>query len=190
MVQTPVKTITLNEFLQLPETKPYSEFIHDKIIQKPMPQGKHSRIQTKLIIAIDKIASNKPQALAFTELRCTFGRRSIVPDVVVLKYDNIPCDENGDIANRVNQAPDFTIEILSPDQNVMKVTNNILYCLNHGCALGWLIDPASKSILVYAPQKQPIFLDNLDNEKEIIPTPNFLADLKLTVGDLFSWLKF
>ena len=26
--------------------------------------------------------------------------------------------------------------------------------------------------------------------EEIIPTPKFLADFKLRVGDLFSWLKF
>ncbi len=188
MIQTPVKSLTLNEFLALPETKPAREFIDHQIIQKPMPQGKHSRIQGKLIVTMEALATNNPpKALAFPELRCTFGIRSIVPDVVVLKYENIPRDENGDIANIVNQAPDFTIEILSSDQNVIKVINNILYCLNHGCALGWLIDPASKSVLVYFPQKQPIYLEN---PQEIIPAPEFLADLKLTIGDLFSWLKF
>jgi len=44
MVQTPVKTLTLTEFLELPETKPACEFIDGMIIQKPMPQGKHSTI--------------------------------------------------------------------------------------------------------------------------------------------------
>jgi Uma2 family endonuclease len=41
MVQTPSRTLTLAEFLQLPETKPASEYIDGQIIQKPMPQGKH-----------------------------------------------------------------------------------------------------------------------------------------------------
>lgn len=187
MIQTPVKSLTLTEFLALPETKPAREFIDHQIIQKPMPQGKHSLIQGELTTYINNIVKPTKKALAFPELRCTFGVRSIVPDVVVLKYENIPRDENGDIANIINQAPDFTIEILSPDQNAIKVTNNILYCLNHGCALGWLVDPASKSVLVYFPQKQPICLEN---DQEIIPPPEFLADLKLTIGDLFSWLKF
>jgi Uma2 family endonuclease len=48
MVQTPVKIMTLAEFLLLPETKPASEFIDGQIIQKPMPQGKHSLIQIEL----------------------------------------------------------------------------------------------------------------------------------------------
>ncbi|TBR61862.1 hypothetical protein B4U84_14155 [Westiellopsis prolifica IICB1] len=42
MVQALSKTLTLAEFLQLPETKPASEYIDGKIIQKPIPQGKHS----------------------------------------------------------------------------------------------------------------------------------------------------
>ncbi len=44
MVQTSLNSITLNEFLLLPETKPAREFIDGQIIQKPMPQGEHSRI--------------------------------------------------------------------------------------------------------------------------------------------------
>ncbi len=46
MVQAPTK-ITLDEFLKLPETKPYSEYIKGQIFQKPMPQGKHSQLQGK-----------------------------------------------------------------------------------------------------------------------------------------------
>jgi Uma2 family endonuclease len=42
MVQTPLKNITLAEFLKLPETKPASEYIDSKITQKPTPQGEHS----------------------------------------------------------------------------------------------------------------------------------------------------
>jgi Uma2 family endonuclease len=37
MVQAPLKTLKLEEFLQLPETKPASEYIDGQIIQKPLP---------------------------------------------------------------------------------------------------------------------------------------------------------
>ncbi|MEM9276460.1 MAG: Uma2 family endonuclease, partial [Cyanobacteria bacterium P01_F01_bin.143] len=39
MVQVRSKKLTLKEFLELPETKPASEYINGKIIQKPMPKG-------------------------------------------------------------------------------------------------------------------------------------------------------
>jgi Uma2 family endonuclease len=44
MVQTPTKVLTLEEFLKLPETKPASEYIDGRIIQKLMPQGEHSAL--------------------------------------------------------------------------------------------------------------------------------------------------
>jgi Uma2 family endonuclease len=45
MVQTPVRQITLQEFLALPDTKSASEYIDGEVIQKPMPQGQHSILQ-------------------------------------------------------------------------------------------------------------------------------------------------
>lgn len=83
MVQTPPQPLTLEAFLQLPETKPASEYIDGKIVQKPIPQGKHSVIQGDLTAAINASLKSQKIARAFPELRCTFGDRSTVPDVSV-----------------------------------------------------------------------------------------------------------
>ncbi len=80
MVQTPSKTPTLEEFLKLPETQPASEYINGEIIQKPMPQGKNSKLQGKLVTTINDVVEERRIALAFPKLRCNFGGRSIVPD--------------------------------------------------------------------------------------------------------------
>mgnify|MGYP000067048774 FL=1 len=72
MVQAPQKTITLEEFLNLPDTKPASEYIDGQIIQKPMPQGKHSAIQGELVPAINAVVRPQKIARAFPELRCVF----------------------------------------------------------------------------------------------------------------------
>ena len=135
------RNLVLTEFLQLPETKPASEFINGRIYQKPMPQGKHSRLQLKLCNTINQVAEASQIALAFPELRCTFGGRSIVPDVTVFQWERIPVDADGEIENVFALHPDWTIEILSPDQNATKVIRNILHCLRHGTQLGWFIDP-------------------------------------------------
>jgi Uma2 family endonuclease len=194
MVQTPVKIMTLAEFLLLPETKPASEFIDGQIIQKPMPQGKHSLIQIELGSNIN--TAFKPQRLvrAYTELRCSFGDRSIVPDVTVFTSSRIPRDENGDIANVFEIAPDWTIEILSPDQSHTKVTKNILHCLKHGTQMGWLIDPAEQSVFVYAPvggasQNEHQSTQVFDEAIDLLPVPEFAKDFQLTLGELFGWLR-
>ena len=179
MVQLPTKTFTLEEFLKLPETKPASEYIDGQIIQKPMPQGKHSKLQGKLVTAINEVVQSQKIALAFPELRCTFSGRSMVPDVAVFAWERIPTDERGDVGNVFQAAPDWTIEILSPDQSQTKVTSNILHCLEHGRRLGWLIDPDERAVLVYPPGQQPQILHK---EQEILPVPNSMDNFQLSVG--------
>jgi Uma2 family endonuclease len=186
MVRSPAKVMTLAEFLLLPETKPANEFIDGQIIQKPMPQGKHSLIQGQLIINLEATLKPPKIARAYPELRCSFGGRSIVPDMTVFTSDRIPRDENGDIANVFEIAPDWTIEILSPDQSQTKVTKNILHCLQHGTQMGWLIDPAERSVFVYvADRSTQVF----DEEIDVLPVPEFAKDFQLTLGDLFGWLR-
>ena len=186
MVQVPEKTITLEKFLKLPETEPASEFINGQVIQKPMPQGKHSKLQGKLVTAINQAAEDRKIALAFPELRCTFGGRSIVPDVSVFAWERIPVEANGDVANIFPTYPDWTIEILSPDQSLTKVTGNILHCLKNGCQMGWLVDPSERSLLVFPPEQQPVLLEEAS---DILPVPSLVSYLQLTVGDIFDWLK-
>jgi Uma2 family endonuclease len=74
MAKIAVEKLTLEEFLKLPETKPASEYIDGRIIQKPMPQGKHSKLQGRLVTAINAVVEPPRIALAFPELRCTLWR--------------------------------------------------------------------------------------------------------------------
>jgi Uma2 family endonuclease len=186
MVQTPTKAITLDAFLKLPETKPASEFIDGQIIQKPMPQGKHSTVQLDLGANINLTLKPQRLARAYTELRCTFGGRSVVPDIAVFTWERIPRDLTGEVANTFEIAPDWTIEILSPDQSQTKVVRNILHCLTNGTQMGWLIDPEEKLLFVYFADSRVAVFEAAD---ERIPVPTFAESLQLTVGQLFGWLE-
>ena len=184
-IQSPSK-ISLEEFLLLPETKPASEYVDGQIYQKAMPQGKHSTLQTRFGNRINQVGEPQKLAFAFSELRCTFGGRSIVPDIAVFEWSRILLNTKGEVENRFEIVPDWTIEILSPDQNPTRVINNILFCLNHNAKLGWLIDPEEKLVLVFKPQQQPEAKENQD----ILPVLDVLSDLQLSADDLFALLSF
>ncbi|NJM46269.1 MAG: Uma2 family endonuclease [Alkalinema sp. RU_4_3] len=186
MVQTPTRPLSLEAFLKLPETKPASEFIDGQIIQKPMPQGKHSTVQLDLGASINHSLKLQRVARAYTELRCTFGGRSTVPDVVVFTWERIPRDEDGKVANVFSIAPDWTIEILSLDQSQTKVVRNILHCLANGTQMGWLIDPDEELVFVYLADRT---IAVFEEKNELLPVPGFAASFQLTVGQLFSWLE-
>jgi Uma2 family endonuclease len=176
--------LTLEDFLKLPETKPASEYINGKIIQKPMPKGRHSRLQGKLCAAINLVAEERKIAYAFPELRCSFGGRSIVPDIAVFQWNSISFTPDGDVPDNFQISPDWTIEILSPEQKPNKVLGNILHCLEHGSLLGWFIDPDDSSILVFLPKQQPILLQG-NSSLPVLPN----IELTLTVDRVFEWLK-
>ena len=136
MIQTLTQSITLDEFLQLPETKPASEYINGEIIQKPMPQGEHSAIQGDLIPAINAVLRTQRIARVFPELRCKFGGRAIVPDVSVYTWERISRTENGKVTGTFTIAPDWMIEILSPEQSQTKVIKKILHALKYNTQMG------------------------------------------------------
>ncbi len=182
VIQT--SSLTLETFLKQPETKPAREYVNGDIIEKHIPKARHSRLQAKLIYYINEVAEKSQLAYAFPELRCTFGGRSTVPDIEVLYWENIEVDENGEPKDNILIAPNWTIEILSPEQSSNRVTNNILHCLKYGCQLGWLIDPDDRSILVFQPEKQPEFCHR--NDALLVLDG---VDLNLTVEQVFDWLK-
>jgi Uma2 family endonuclease len=189
MVQSPPliqkAPISLEAFLEMPETKPSSEWIAGEIIQKPMPQGKHSAIQLELAAMINSGLKRSKIARPFPELRCTFGGRSIIPDIAVFTWDRIARDVSGEVANVFTTAPDWSIEILSPDQSQTKVVKNIIHCLKHETQMGWMIDPEDRTVFVYQPNQEIAIFDDVE---AILPMPEFARSLQLTIGELFSWL--
>ena len=184
MQLTTQQPLSLEEFLELPETKPASEYIDGQVYQKPMPQGKHSTLQIELSSAINQVG--KPQlTYALPELRCTFGGRSLVRDISVFEWQRLPVSKDGEIANRFQIYPDWVIEILSPKQTDALVIDNILFCLNHGTSLDWLIDLKEKLVVIFQPKQQPEVMRGSD----ILTVLAVLADWQLSANELFQWLK-
>lgn len=185
-----IPLIPLDRFLTQPETKPASEYIDGSIYQKPMPQGQHSRLQLKFCNTINEVTEDKQIGLALPELRCTFGNRSIVPDVAVFRWERLPVNAEGEIENVFSIYPDWVIEILSPEQAPMRVIGNILHCLKHGTESGWLLFPKERSLLIFQRDRQPIEININSNGDEILLVPDFLENqLNLTANQIFNWLK-
>jgi Uma2 family endonuclease len=185
MTVAAIRPITIEEFLQLPETEPASEFINGKIIQKPMPQGEHSQLQIDLCETINQIAKPQKIAKAFPELRCVFGGLAIIPDITVFRWERIPRLPSGRIANRFEIYPDWAIEILSPDQKYKQVLAKLLHCAEYGTELGWLLDAEDDSMLVVDSDRRVRELKNSDR----LPVLTGIS-LELNVQQVFSWLIF
>ncbi len=177
--------ISLETFLDIPETKPASEYIEGKICQKPMSQGEHSIIQSRLNTAINQVGNPEKIAIALPELRCTFNNRSIVPDITIFEWSRIPKKDDGRIDNRFLIPPDWIIEILSPEQAPNQVIEKILFCLSCGTKLGWFIDTDDRSIMVLENDKLPVIF----RDDRPITVLDILGEWKIAAIDIFNWLQ-
>jgi len=182
------QTISLEAFLVIPETQPACEYANGSITQKPMPKGKHSIIQFELASAINRQTKPTKVAYALPELRCTFAGRSIVADIAVIRWQNLPLDQDGEISNQFSHAPDWIIEILSPDQSPILVIEKILLCLKEGSELGWLIDPATKSIMIFQNGSTQIYFAK-NEPQQPLPVLRDLETWQITASEIFDWLK-
>ena len=180
------QSLSLEAFLELPETEPASEYINGQIEQKPMPQGKHSTLQGELITLINQ--HSKPQKLAYAlpELRCSFSGHSIVPDIVVFEWQRIPLDKNGEMMNKISIAPDWMIEILSPGQSSIKPISKLGFALQNGTKLGWLISPQDRMALVFQGERLPLSYQ----KEDLLPVLECLKNWQFSVNDLFQLLSF
>ncbi|NJR63867.1 MAG: Uma2 family endonuclease [Cyanobacteria bacterium CRU_2_1] len=175
--------LTVEEFLKRSdiEESPAWEYVDGVVMQKPMPKTRHSLLQKRLLAEIDR---HSEAYTALPELRCSFAGRSIVPDIAVVAWERIPVNELGEPVDNFVQAPDWSIEILSPDQKVNRVIDNLLHCIRQGCQLGWLIDPDDYSVLIFSPQQEP----NVCRGTCQLPVLEGV-DLDLTAEQVFAWLK-
>jgi Uma2 family endonuclease len=150
-------TTPLAEFLIQPniEASPAWELINGQAAQKPMPTLFHSRLQRNLVNWINQQTDRYE---AIQELRCIIPPISPVPDIGVIAIDRLPATDGP-----FTGAPDWIIEIRSPDQSILDLQNKILHCLTNGTQLAWLIDIQRQQIWVWQADELPIVYANTDS---------------------------
>jgi len=173
--------LSLQDFLNYPEIQPAREYIAGKIYQKPRLKGKQERILSRLLEKINQTGKRQKTAVAFTDLRCTFENYSIVPDISVFNWNNLPVDEKGNLVEHA-LIPNWMIEFASPEDNSTRIMNNILICLKRGAQMGWLIDVHEQKVMTFPKGEQPDLKENDDS----LPIPAGLRTLSLSVSDLFT----
>jgi Uma2 family endonuclease len=75
--------------------------------------------------------------------------------------------------------PDFVIELRSPTDNLLALQRKMQEYLDNGAQLGWLIDPLTRRVHVYLPQRPPEILEapNAISAEPLLP--GFVLDLQV-----------
>lgn len=128
----------------LPETKPETEWILGRAVQKVSPRRTHAKLQTMLGAKLMHWAEGRGEV--GTEWRFRIAppgeiRRPLVPDVAYVSNERLRGLDDTDV-ELPPFAPDVAIEILSPGDRSRYVEHKIGVYLAGGSSLVIVIDPA------------------------------------------------
>jgi Uma2 family endonuclease len=73
--------------------------------------------------------------------------------------------------------PDFVIELRSPTDNLAALQAKMQEWTDNGALLGWLLDPLTRHVYIYRPQRQPEHLDHPLSVSGDPVLPGFVLDL-------------
>lgn len=177
--------LTLEEFLELPETKPALEYFDGVVTQKVSPKGPHAWLQPKVWELFSRIAEPLKLGLAFTELRTIFARGAPVPDVTYYRWERIPRKANGEIADDFGVPPDIAIEIASPGQTRDELVERCRWYVENGVQISLLVLPSRQEVHDFRPGGAHRVLRGADliDVTAVVPAP------PLVVQQLFDLLN-
>ena len=138
----------------LPETKPETEWIRGRALQKVSPTYAHALLQRMIGTQLGTWADDGCHGRVGTEWRFRVAPpgkivRPLVPDVSFLSYANLPADVPFDDVQLPFGAPTVAVEILSPDDRRLNVEHKIAVYLSAGTEAVIIADPRERAIAVH-----------------------------------------
>jgi Uma2 family endonuclease len=177
--------MSLKQFLRLPPTKPALEYIDGMVVRKVSGGREHSLLQSLLGALLLTAVREAGFGMAYVELGCTYGGRSLVHDLCVIARGRIPRDRRGELVDDVMLAPDLAVEILSPGETVRELAGRLSWCVRNGVRLAWLIQPRMRRVHIFRPDRPIEALEPGD----ILLGDDVIPNFRLPVDEMFGWLE-
>ena len=133
--------MTPEQYLTLPEEKPYLEYIDGMVVQKPMPTKAHSKLASWLSHLFWIWVAEHGDEVG-VEARTAAGElpNYRIPDVSFW----MPGYEGGD-----DDLPTLAIEIRSPDQSLAELRTKCRFFRENGVEACWIFDPENRTAEVF-----------------------------------------
>ena len=176
--------MSLHEIV-LPETKPETEWVCGRPLQKVSPQRTHSRLQGALTMRLDLWAQGRGEVGPEWRFRVAPPgevRRPLVPDVAYITNERLWNLSEREIETPP-LAPDVAIEILSPGDRRADVDDKIaVFCV-----------PAHTLVIVVDPKRRCVELHDVRRTIQIDETGTIehpaMPEFAYPVRELFAVLR-
>jgi len=134
--------VPINEYLRK-SYRPDRDYVDGEIQERNLGERDHADLQTRFVFLLC-LPENATWVTARSELRVQVSpTRFRVPDVCVLRK-NAPREQI------VEQPPLLCIEVLSPEDTMLRTRERVRDFLAMGVPEVWIVDPALRSVTVCA----------------------------------------
>jgi Uma2 family endonuclease len=138
--------------MEIPETKPATELIDGRLVQKMSPKRRHQELEMRWTLALRAWGGDRGDA--YHEWRHEFRApghpfASLVPDVAYLSRESL--DALGPAASETPpRAPEIAVEILSAGESEQHLAWKIGAYLAAGTRVVFVVDPPRCTVVAHA----------------------------------------
>jgi Uma2 family endonuclease len=166
----------------LPETKPETEWVRGRPLQKASPQRTHSLLQVALGAELRQWAAGRGDVGSEWRFRIAPPgeiRRPLVPDVAYVSNERLS-DQELEVPPL---SPNVAVEILSPDDRRTDIDDKIATYLRAGSSLVIVVDPKKRIVELHDPNRIAALDESAAIEHAALP------GFRFAVRDLFAVLR-
>ena len=167
--------MTPEQFLALPDEKPYLEYVDGVVVQKPMANLAHGRLTIRLGVLLTAWIGDGSGVVG-SEVRSRLGElpNFRLPDLSYWAPGRIAEDDS---------LPTLAVEVLSPSQTMGELREKCRFFRRNGVDVCWLIDPVTRAVEIFEG----------DRDAEPIPAEGvlssaYLPGFELPLATLFAIL--
>ncbi len=177
------RLITAEEFGRVPEPPDGSkeELVKGVVVTMPPPKGRRGFVQLKIGRLLGNFVEDRRLGWVVTESGTILERDPDTvrgPDVAfysIVRHPNPPGDY-------FEIPPDLAVEVLSPDDRRAAVREKIREYVAAGARLVWLVDPETRTVLVYRGSLRGTEYDEADT----LDGGDVLPEFNCRVVDFFA----
>jgi len=169
----------------LPESKPETEWVGGRPLQKVSPQRTHSRLQAAMTMRLDRWAAGRGEVGPEWRFRVAPPgeiRRPLVPDVAYVTNRRLRTLSDEEL-EMPPIAPDVVVEILSPGDRRCDVDEKIRVYLRSGSQLVIVVDPMRRMVELHDPSQTLQLGEGQTIEHGALP------GFAYPIGELFGVLR-
>jgi len=172
-MRTRKTSFTPDELIHLPRGKCRYELVKGELFEMPPAGGRHGSVAMRIGILLGShVMENRLGEVFAAETGFILRRDPATvraPDACFIARDRLPSEDLP--PGYLEIMPDLAVEVLSPNDRPSEVHDKVNDWLQAGVRLVWVIDPATRTAMLYRPLSDPqeVSEDGSLDGAEVVP---------------------